>query len=167
MHQCFFYCHSLFRWPSYHLLHKVNKCWRSLCCIHSLWKRKLCCLSWKQKVICSFTFIKKVLWRLTQSFFEHLDLLLLVSGGKQRSTGVNLKSQAACAPHINFLIVGLDQNDLRRAIISWLNVSKLFFVNKTSRSKIHQFHTGFSFLFENYILWFNVTMDNLFMMQEE
>lgn len=61
---------------------------------------------------------------------QHLHLFFLSSGGEERRARVYLKDEAAQRPHIDLVVIRFHKYNLGGAIISTLNVGKLFLVKK-------------------------------------
>lgn len=167
VHQRLLYRHSLFGRPSYHLLHEVQKrrgCTRR---VDSFRQRKLRSLRGKLKLFGPFASVQKVFRRFSQRLLEHLNLLLFASCWKQRGPCEDLIGQTSRAPNIDLLIIRLDKDNLRRPIVTGLDVCELLLIDETRRPEIDQLDSAFPFFLKNYIFWLDVAVHDLLVMQKQ
>lgn len=167
VHQSLLYCHSLLWRPPYHLLHEVQERRRGTRRIDSFRQRKLRSLRRKLKFFGPFASVQKVFRRFSQRLLEHLNLLLFASCWKQRGPCEDLIRQTSRAPNIDLLIIRLNKDNLRRPIVTGLNVCELLLIDETRRSEIDQFNSAFPLFLKNDVLWLDVAVHDLLVMQKQ
>lgn len=167
VHQRLLYRHSLLWRPPYHLLHEVQERRRRTRRVDPFRQRKLRSLRRKLKFFGPFTSVQKVFRRFSQGLLQHLDLFFFASCWKQRGPCEDLIRQASRAPNIDFLIIRLDKDNLRRPVVTGLDVRELLLIDETGRPEVNQLDPAFSFFLENDIFWLDVAVHDLVVMQKQ
>lgn len=76
-----------------------------------------------------------------------------------------LSDDAANTPHINFFIIRTSQNNFRSPIASCLNIETGLVMEKDARPDIYHLELAFGVRFNEDILWFEVSVDNMKVMK--
>jgi hypothetical protein len=75
------------------------------------------------------------------------------------------KDDTAEAPQVYRWSVKMAQKHLRSSEVKTLNVVKMVFINSTGTSKVNDLDTRLPKLFEHDVLWFQISMDYVVLLQ--
>ena len=104
--------------------------------------------------------------RQTQDLHKHLHLFRLALPGEDRIAEIEFADDAAERPDIDGGSVHDAHDDFRCAIVPTLNIGIELFPLEAARSRIDDLNPSFIFLFQQYILGFQIAMNNLMPIQE-
>jgi hypothetical protein len=73
---------------------------------------------------------------------------------------VQLANDATQRPHVNGSSIFTTEDDLRRPVETALDIGVDPLSLETTTAKINDFNTALVFMLKEYILWFEITMNN-------
>jgi Zn-dependent alcohol dehydrogenase len=80
-----------------------------------------------------------VLGRGAEGGQQHLHLFVLGARGEEWSAGVNFEDEAAEAPDVDLVVVGLHEDDFWGAVVPALDVGEFFAAVEAGRAEVDEF----------------------------
>jgi hypothetical protein len=88
-------------------------------------------------------------------------LLVLVFSGKNWNTSVKFSQNASGTPYVYVMTIRYPHGYFWSPVVSRLDISVKGFLFEATRPEIYDFNAGFIVLFEQYVLWLQITMNDL------